>query len=302
MAFTDDRLDTFVAVCEQKSFTKAGEKLGLTQPAVSQHIHKIEQELNANLFLRRKGELVLSPEGEVVLLYAKRIRALCKKMGESVKTAQSGIKKIRIGITHTQESGLMVEALSRLARSLNNLSITFITDNITNLYDMLENFEIDVAVIEEKPTKPNLNFVVLATDYLLCVMSPDNPLAKKSAVTLSELKRQTLILRLPSSSTRQKFEATLASIGESIDSFDVAVEVDNVATIKNLVKKNIGVSVLANSVCLKEIAKHSLVALPVENLSMIRETSVVYHNTFTHSEVIARIAEAYAAVTQIMGK
>jgi len=302
MAFTDDRLDTFVAVCEQKSFTKAGEKLGLTQPAVSQHIHKIEQELNANLFLRRKGELVLSPEGEVVLLYAKRIRALCQKMGESVKTAQSGIKKIRIGITHTQESGLMVEALSRLARSLNNLSITFITDNITNLYDMLENFEIDVAVIEEKPTKPNLNFVVLATDYLLCVMSPDNPLAKKSAVTLSELKRQTLILRLPSSSTRQKFEATLASIGESIDSFDVAVEVDNVATIKNLVKKNIGVSVLANSVCLKEIAKHSLVALPVENLSMIRETSVVYHNTFTHSEVIARIAEAYAAVTQIMGK
>ena len=72
--------------------------------------------------------------------------------------------------------------------------------------------------------------------------------------------------------------------------------------IKNLIKKNIGVSVLANSVCLKEVAKHSLVALPVENVSMIRETTVVYHNTFTHPEVIARIAEAYRTISQANGK
>ena len=302
MPFADERLETFATVCDCKSFTKAAEKLSLTQPAVSQHIRKIEEELNVKLFLRRKGDLVLSPEGEVVLLYAKRMRALCQTMLDSVTFSKSGLKKIRIGITHTQESGLMVEVLSRLAGTTDNVSITFITDNITNLYDMLENFEIDVAVIEEKPTKPNLNFVVLATDYLLCVMSPDNPLANQSAVTLAQLKRQHLILRLPSSSTRQKFEATLSSIGESIDSFDIGIEVDSVATIKNLIKKNIGVSVLANSVCLKEVAKHSLVALPVENVSMIRETTVVYHNTFTHPEVIARIAEAYRTISQAIGK
>ena len=205
MPFADERLETFATVCDCKSFTKAAEKLSLTQPAVSQHIRKIEEELNVKLFLRRKGDLVLSPEGEVVLLYAKRMRALCQTMLDSVKFSKSGLKKIRIGITHTQESGLMVEVLSRLAGTTDNVSITFITDNITNLYDMLENFEIDVAVIEEKPTKPNLNFVVLATDYLLCVMSPDNPLANQSAVTLASTPHFAFTVVVHSSKVRGNF-------------------------------------------------------------------------------------------------
>ena len=63
MSLLDDRLDTLITVCETKNFTKAGEILSLTQPAVSQHIKRLEEELNTTLFLRKKGELVLSSEG-----------------------------------------------------------------------------------------------------------------------------------------------------------------------------------------------------------------------------------------------
>lgn len=130
MSLLDDKLETFVAVCETKNFTKAGEILGLTQPAVSHHIKKLEEELNAPLFLRKKGELVLSEEGEIALLYAKRIRAICEKMQDKIKNAKTNIYKIRIGITHTQESGLMIEALSRIALKDDSITITFITDTI----------------------------------------------------------------------------------------------------------------------------------------------------------------------------
>ena len=54
MSMINEKLETFNAVCETKSFTKAAEKLSLTQPAVSQHIKKLEEELNATLFLRKK--------------------------------------------------------------------------------------------------------------------------------------------------------------------------------------------------------------------------------------------------------
>lgn len=57
MSLLDDKLETFVAVCETKNFTKAGEILGLTQPAVSHHIKKLEEELNAPLFLRKTENL-----------------------------------------------------------------------------------------------------------------------------------------------------------------------------------------------------------------------------------------------------
>lgn len=63
MSLLDDKLETFIAVCEVKNFTKAGEMLGLTQPAVSQHIKKLEEELDTQIFLRKKGEITLSQEG-----------------------------------------------------------------------------------------------------------------------------------------------------------------------------------------------------------------------------------------------
>ena len=57
MSLLDDRLDTLITVCETKNFTKAGEILSLTQPAVSQHIKRLEEELNTTLFLRKKANL-----------------------------------------------------------------------------------------------------------------------------------------------------------------------------------------------------------------------------------------------------
>lgn len=293
MSLLDDKLETFIAVCEVKNFTKAGEMLGLTQPAVSQHIKKLEEELDTQIFLRKKGEITLSQEGEIALLYAKRMHALQDKMRDKIKSAKANIRKIRIGITHTQESGYMIEALSKMALTYENLNITFITDTIKNLYTMLENFELDVLIIEEKPSNPDFNFMVLDTDMLTCMVSIQNPLAQKQAITLNELKKQHLILRLPTSATRVKFASSLEAIGESIDNFDVVIEVDSIATIKNLVKKDIGVSILSKGACVKELQKKSLVALPIENLSMTRETTIVYHKTFNHVEIIERIAATY---------
>lgn len=296
MSLLDDKLETFVAVCETKNFTKAGELLGLTQPAVSHQIKKLEEELNAPVFLRKKGEIILSEEGEIALLYVKRMRALCEKMREKIKNAKTNIYKTRIGITHTQESGFMIEALSKIALGDDNITITFITDTIKNLYAMLENFEIDMAIIEEKPTNPDFRFTIIDTDMLVCIVSPQNPVSQKASISLQELKKQHLILRLPSSSTREKFNSALESIGESVDNFDVIIEVDSIATIRNLVKKDVGVSILSKGTCYKEIRKGSLVALPVENLSMTRETTIVYHKTFTHTEMIERIAKVYSEV------
>lgn len=219
-----------------------------------------------------------------------------RKCAKKSKNAKTNIYKIRIGITHTQESGFMIEALSKIALGDDNITITFITDTIKNLYAMLENFEIDMAIIEEKPSNPDFRFTIIDTDMLVCIVSPQNPVSQKASISLQELKKQHLILRLPSSSTREKFNSALESIGESVDNFDVIIEVDSIATIRNLVKKDVGVSILSKGTCYKEIRKGSLVALPVENLSMTRETTIVYHKTFTHTEMIERIAKVYSEV------
>lgn len=146
--------------------------------------------------------------------------------------------------------------------------------------------------------EPGIHSLLLDTDYLVCVVSVDSSLARRSMVTLLDLKKEDLILRLPSSGTRNLFVAHLESAGLSIDDFNVVLEVDNVATIKDLIRKDMGVSILPRSACLDELSKGKLVGLPVENLSMIRETSLLYHADFGHDEVLQTITRLYREMTK----
>ena len=289
----DPKLDTLLLVAEKRNFTRAAQALSLTQPAVSHHISQLEQELGVRLFVRGNGDLILTPEGETVLRYVRRMKALEKKMAEELQEAGRRLTRLRIGITHTAESSIVAEVLARYTNENPGISITIITDNINNLYDMLENFELDLAVVEGRSTRPELSALMLDTDYLVCVLANTHPLSHSSMITLDEIRQEKLILRLPNSETRVRFESALAAIGESIADFQVILEVDNVATIKDLIRKNLGISILARSACMDELRKGKLTALPIENLSMTRETNLVYHRDFAHKETLQDILELY---------
>lgn len=286
------RLRTFLAVIEERSFSRAAERLSLTQPAVSHHMKQLEEELGVALFVRgkRKG-FSLTPQGEIAAKYARRMSALYEKLRVELENAEKNLTKLRVGITHTAESNLTAQALAKCSGP--DLSITILTDSIQNLYDMLENYELDLAIAEGTPSSPMLCSLMLDTDYLVCVLAREHPLAKRAMITLGELKRERMILRLPTSATRRLFEATLNSLNETIDSFNVTLEVDNIATIKDLVRKQMGVSILPRSACMDELRKGKIAALPIENLSMVRETRLVYSRDFSNMEILQQIARAY---------
>ena len=293
MDMLDNRLYTLLAVAETQNFTRAAQLRALTQPAVSHHISQLEKELGVPLISRRRGMNVLTPEGEIVARYARRMRAIGEKMLTELSGAEGRLVRVRVGITHTSESNLIAEALAKYGSENKGIVITIITDNINNLYDSVENYDLDLAIVDGRPRNTALNSLLLDTDSLVCVMSNNNPLARHAMVTLEDLKREKLILRLPSSGTRMLFESHLMSVNESIDDFEVTLEVDNIATIKDLIRKDLGVSVLARSACMDEIRKGKIVSLPIENLSMIRETRVVYRSDFPHMEVLSGFIRRY---------
>ena len=145
----DNKTETLIAVAEQKNFTRAAEALSLTQPAVSHQISQLEQSLGAKLFNRKKGELTLTQEGEIAVRYARILTSMDQKMHMEIADSKRNIKKLRIGLTHTSESTFATEVLARYGNEYPNVSITVFTDTIKNLYDMLGNFEIDLAITEK---------------------------------------------------------------------------------------------------------------------------------------------------------
>ena len=112
----DVKTKTFLAVAEYKNFTKAAEALALTQPAVSHHINQMETELGVRLFIRGRGKVMLTREGEIVANYAKRLSALCVRMKQEMENREGTMTKLRVGITHTSESNLTAEVWRNAAR------------------------------------------------------------------------------------------------------------------------------------------------------------------------------------------
>ena len=298
----DVKLLTLLKVKETGNYTRAAEQLALTQPAVSQHIKQLEKDLGITLFLRSGGKIKPTPEGKLVIQYAERVVSLYEHLQQQLKDQKHSISRLRVGITHTSESNIVTEVLAKYAEQDDNLRITIRTDTISNLYALLKAYKIDIAIVEGGVQDASVNSIMLDTDFLVCAVSNENPLARKSIITLDELKKERLILRLPSSGTRNLFAANLESRGISLDEFNVTLEVDNIATIKDLIRRNYGVSILPRSACMDELKKGKMTVLPIENLSMIREMNILYHQSFNHPEILQDIVKIYSDSVRIYKK
>ena len=289
----DNKVYTLLKVYECGSFVSAAKQLNITQPAVSQHIKALEDELSITIFERGKGKLVLTKQGNEVIKCAKKMVGIYSGLLQDISDGTSLTTHLTIGVTHTAESNPIAEALASYCSKNPRVNIKMITDTISNLYTMLKTYEIDLAIVEGRSRDPGIRYLLMDTDYLVLAVSPDHPFAKKSMVTLNELKKERMILRLPNSGTRNLFVAHLESNNMSLSDFNVILEVDNIATIKDLIRRDFGVSILAKSVCLDELKKGKIVTLPVENLSMMREINIAYPSDFTQFDLLRDIVKSY---------
>lgn len=289
----DTKLVSLLKVYETGNYTRAAKQLSLTQPAVSQHIRALEQELGVRIFERANNELRITAEGQMVIKYARRMLSLQNNLLTDLENKKRQITQLKVGITHTAESNAIVEALARYATRHEGVNIQLRTDSIEILCDMLRNYEIDFAVAEGKITDKNFHSLLMDTDSLMLAVAPEHPLAEKNVVTVGQLMKERLILRLPDSSTSRLFVSTLSSRNLRIQDFNVVLEVDNIATIKDLVRRDFGVSILPKSACMDELRKRKIVLLPIENLSMLREINLIYTQDFGHPELLHDIIRDY---------
>lgn len=295
----DHRIITLLTVCQEGSFTAAAEALSLTQPAVSHHIRQLEQEWNIRIFHRKHGALLPTENGKIAIKYARRAAALSDNFRRELQDASRNITSLRVGITQTAESGVAAQVLAKYSTEHEGINITIVTETINNLYTMLTDYQIDLAIVEGRVNDPHIRSVMLDTDYLVCVMSNNNPLSRRSMVTLEDLKKERMILRPPHSDTRNLFVSNLESLGLDIEDFDVMLEVDNIATIKDLIRKDMGISILARSACMDELRKGKLTVLPIENLSMVRQTNLLYLQDFEHTDILRDLTKLYGEMTRL---
>lgn len=292
-AVIDTKIQTLLTLAKIGSYTKTAAALSLTQPAVSHQIKLLEQEYGIKIFSTSKKKLRPTPEGKILIEYAKKVAALSDKAKQAIEDYQLSIHRFTFGITTTLGEYFMPRVLEAYCKEHPEIHISVVNGPLKKLYNMLKTYEIDLAMTEGNIPSADLTSILLTTDYLCLIVSPKHEFAKKKSVSLSDLKSERFILRSQKSGTRTLFENHLLSHGEHIDNFNIVVESDDITTIKELVASNVGISVLASSICKKEIASGKLVAVPITNLNMIRDISIVYKNDFVHTEIVDDIIRIF---------
>lgn len=293
----DAKIETLLIIAQTKSYTQAAERLHLTQPAVSHHIHQLESEYGIKIFAHIGRELHFTPEGKILYKHARQAYEIQEKAKQAIAGCKHNLRHLTIGITQSAGENSIPQMIARYAQVHPDSIINIVTDTINNLYARLDAYELDMIVVEGPSNREKYHSVLLDTDFLCVITAPEHPFASHASIKLEQLYSENLILRGSAAGTRSMFEHYLAIESETLQNFHVMMEVDNLATIKELVAKNYGISVVAYSACRNEVEAGILSAVSIENARMTRDICLLFRPDFSHAELMDSLRAIYQKLT-----
>ena len=244
----DSKLQTFLTLCQTMNYRIAAEQLHLSQPAVTKQIQSLEQILKTKLF-RYDGHTLHKTEACLLL---ERYAITQQYQFEELQLAIGDRKrlKLRIGATKTIGDYVLIDAIKDYLRDPSH-EISLVVDNTKHLLQMLDENQLDFAVIEGTFSKTKYESYLLRMEPFVGICAKNSPLCGQH-ISVEELLKQTIVVREKGSGTRRIFEERLAAMGYELSDFYREVSISSFVAIKALIAAGIGISFLYNSVVAKE--------------------------------------------------
>ena len=170
----DFRVETFLTVCQTKNFTRAAQLLHITQPAVSQHIHALEEQYGTKLFRYEGKQLFLTPAGQLLQQTAATMRHDAQHLEQDIRQLSSR-REIHFGATLTVGEYIMPVPLERLLAREPDIQLRMTAANTADLLRLLDQGEIDFAIVEGFFSKQAYDSLTYRRERYLPVCAPGYP-------------------------------------------------------------------------------------------------------------------------------
>jgi DNA-binding transcriptional LysR family regulator len=255
-------------VASHGSFTAVARELNVTQPAVSAQIQALESELGVRLLERLPRRVLLTPAGEALLGYARRLlnlEAEARRMLAEMRGVQDAY--LRIGASPTIGAYVLPEIVGEFKRGHPDVRIIAEIESTYHVAEALQTHTIDVGLVEAAVEADVLAAHAFRTDELVLIVPPTHPWARRQSIQPSELAGQPVIAREPASGSRALVEEALQALGVNVPP---PLELGGVEAIKNAVALGLGVSFISRHAIRVEEKLGSLVVVPVEGLDLRR--------------------------------
>jgi DNA-binding transcriptional LysR family regulator len=266
-------LKVFLTVATERSFSRAGEKLLRTQPAISIAIQRLESDLKEKLIDRSGRELLLTDAGKVVLEFARRFQSLESDLENALRELKDNYAgRLLIGANESM-SLYLIQHIEKYRRLFPKVKIQVRRSESSKIPSQLLDGELELAVISYDPQDDHLLSEVIYTDRLTLIVSPQHRFAKRGEISITELDMETFIAHNVISPYR---EAVLKEFSRHKVPLNMDVEMPTIETIRRLVQDNEGVAFLPRMCVDLEMKQNLLCEVKVRELSLERKIRLVY--------------------------
>ncbi|MDB5210890.1 MAG: LysR family transcriptional regulator YeiE [Sediminibacterium sp.] len=267
------RHDVFLAVAQQKSFSKASQVLYISQPAISKHIKSLEEYYKTKLFDRKGIHIELTPAGK--LLFEKLTEV--KRIQEQTEFELSGINDVmqakgvlKLGASTTVALYILPKVLSSFNQHYPQINISLLNRNSEIVLEALLNGDIDLGIIEGPVKRANINHKPFLTDQVVAVCSKKSPIAKRKTYAIKEIIHMPIAIRERGSGTLAALKQTLEKNHKKIRQLNIKVRLGGTEALKNFLIESDSLGFLPNRSVIKEIKYGELTVIHFEGLHIER--------------------------------
>lgn len=289
------QLETFLAIVEERGFSRAAVRLHRTQPAVSQSIRRLEEELGERLFERYARDGTLTAAGEVLRSYAERLLQLSSEAASAVDELRSLARGRLTVAANEYTSHFLLPCLELYRHACPQISIYVQRSLASRIPDEILQRSIEVGVLSFRPEQEALDAVCVYEDDVAFVVDRKHPLARQASVSVTELGAQNFIGHSVASPLRRQITELFERYKTPLHT---GVQLPSLEAIKRFVSMGAGVAILPGLAVQQEVARGDLVQVRVPELDSRRRLWLVHRkqSTLSHAaRALLKVLETQAS-------
>lgn len=268
------QLEHFLAVVEERTFTRAAERVCRTQPAISQSIKKLEDEIGTPLFARDVHDISLTEAGKVLAEYARRMVHLrdeaMRQVGE-LKTLKAGTLAIA---SHESAAVYLLPAPLRCyLQRFPDIKVGIYRSRLNEIPRQVMDREVDVGFVKDEPAFHELEWTEVHEDQMVLVASPRHPLVARAKVAVEDLGGEGFVLHHLCNSTAEMIHRVFEQHRTRLR---VVAELWSFENIKSFVREDVGLGIVPGVTVREELRDGLLARIPLRELEIPRRTLMVY--------------------------